>query len=296
MKKVFSFIFSLLCVFMFAQNTFANSSTEQYHTYEIKDNYQKVVFKNFNKRYNLESLSEEESNTLNKLIKIANKNNYKLIANILKKESFENIDKIADIEVNTNLSNSNANKKMYKTAYILLIKGLFTNFPDENLIKPVIKNMYNCENEIDNHQLAVYGALYLYHKENTYNIKELLENTNSNNYKEKLKEISFESNCDLKRFFPENKEMLVLISNIPQPIKDDIGISNEIKACHLSAAKCIISPNYYATNMLLLSTKMDGATKKGAVLGLINPINIVSNIFLSPIYLLGHYLTPLGNN
>ncbi len=276
--------------FVFIQNSFAGENTKILFNQKIENKYQEKVLNSFEQKYDVETLSEEDLKILNNLIKISNKENYKLIINIIKHEDIKSLNAISDIAINSNLSKNNADKKMYEMAYTLVRKGLFTTFFDENLIKPIIKVMYNCENEIDDYKLAVYGAVYLYHKENQYDFKELLDNTNETNYKDKLDEIMLNSQCDLKRFFPECKEMTVLINNIPEVIKDSLCLKNEIKTKTLSPVKCITSPNYYVTNMLLLSTGMEGATTKGAVIGLVNPINIVSNIFLAPIYLLGRYI------
>lgn len=287
MKKFLIIIFNFLFIFIFAQNSFANE--------ENNDIYQNKVHKAIEKKYNLSNLSDKEITVFENLIKISNKKNYKLIIKILKNDNIENLNKISNLEINSNLSTNDATKKNYETAYIILRKGIFTKFPDEKLIKPTIKMMYSCENKIEIHNLAVYGATFLYHKEDNYNLKELLDNTNKNNYKDKLKEITSNAECDIGRFFPECKEMSVLVSNMPQKIKEEIGI-NEVKATTLSTGKCIVNPNYYATNMLLLSTGMDGANKKGAVVGLINPLNIVSDVLLAPIYIMGKYLKPAIQN
>ncbi|MBR2525386.1 hypothetical protein IKE67_02860 [bacterium] len=292
MKKILVIFTSFLFIFTLVQKTFANN---EIYTPEIENIYQEKVFKAYEKKYDMNNLSDFESTVLKNLIQISNKKNYKLIIKILKNDNIENLNKISNIEINSNLSANDADKKNYETAYIILRKGLFTEFPNEKLIKPTIKMMYDCENKIEIHNLAVYGAAFLYHKENNYNLKELLDNTNKNNYKEKLKEIISGSECDMERFFPECKEMSVLVSNMPQKIKEEIGI-NEVKPTTLSTGKCIVNPNYYATNMILLSTGMDGANKKGAVVGLINPLNIVSDVLLAPIYLMGKYLRPAIQN
>lgn len=291
LERIFKFVFSILFIFVFVQGTFASENIENIYKQKIENKYQEKVFNTFENKYPLDTLSEKDLATLNNLIKISNKENYKLIVKIIKNDDFSNLTRISDTEINSNLHKENANKKMYETAYILLRKGLFTEYPDENLIKPVVKIMYDCD-KVDNYNLAIYGATYLYHKEDKYDLKELLNNTNKKNFKEKLEEITSDGECDLKRFFPECKEMAVLVSNLPEALKDKMGIKDTGEYKSLSPAKCIISPNYYVTNMLLISTGLDGGTKKGAVIGLINPINIVSNVFLAPIYLLGNYLSP----
>ena len=47
------------------------------------------------------------------------------------------------MKINENLKNSNADKKSYDIAYTLARKGLFTEISDEQLIKSVIKTMYD---------------------------------------------------------------------------------------------------------------------------------------------------------
>ena len=280
-----AYIIWILFVF-FVQAFFTSVNAACDFECRIENGYQQKVADTIKNKYNTENLSEDELKILKDTINVANKDNYKILTSIIKKESIEDLSRVSDLKINENLKNSNADKKSYDIAYTLARKGLFTEIHDENQIKSVIQTMYNCENPIDDYKLAVYASTFLFHKEDKYDFKTLLDKTTKENYESILNEIISNAKFDSNRFFPDNREVASVLVNLPKSMQDEITMQNNGKYITLSPAKCIISPSYHITNMMLVSMDMYGASKKGAFVGLFNPLNIVSDIVLSPLYLL----------
>ncbi len=286
MKKSLNFYVILIMTLFFVFTCVSSVRADSGCSFCVKDVYQQKVADVVEKKYKLNDLSEDELKIVKDTISIANQNNYKVLISIIKKDNLENLRKVADLKINENLKKANADKQSYETAYTIVRNGLFTEIRDEKELKPLIQTMYDCEQPMDEYKLAVYASVYLFHKEDKYDFKTLLDSTTKENSETLMDEIKSDAKFDANRFFPNNKEMIVIMSNLPKSMQAEIENQNGGKKLTLSPAKCIISPSYHIVNMMLVSMDMYGASKAGAFVGLINPLNILSDVALSPFYFL----------
>ncbi len=284
MKNLFKLLNITFLSILFLCNISADAKFDDDYKSTISDKYQLKTIDAIEKKFDLINLSEDDIQVLKNSVEVTNKDNYKILDKIIKKDNIEDLKKVSDLTLNNNLKKANADAQMYQIAYTYARNGLFMEVIDEKLMKSVVEAMYDCEQPVDEYKLTVYGAAFLFHKEDNLDFKTLLDSVNKDNYKTVLSELKTDAKFDSKRFFPNNKEVAVILTNLPKSMQNEIDMQDYGKKVTLSPAECIINPKYYATNMILISTGMEGASKSGAIAGLVNPLNIMSDIVLSPIY------------